>query len=507
MEVLYNTAVQAFVRRDHVKTLSTLQLLLKLVDERQTRTHQAWYDLGSSINGHSDGVNGAAQGESAEDWTIKILKLVISSYASLYTDPPGITTALSAEVRALLPPTPPSKMLENVLSICNAHYPHPPTASPVLLPPQVISTLLMASLKLTPAESALSFAHHLAENWLAQLPDESIRSISATPPKSGNPEQWKRLESMREAYLKVVELFVGEVLVREGEWEMAKGFLGGESVMGSRRKEVSPDSSAPEGVNSRQALFKHLRAMQNRKSNPSSPSASVMLSSTASSPASSAIISGEPVSPTPNGKIPFRQRSDSASSSSSEATARPIIEPFSISSAKTPGLVDRKGKGKAVSTASTESILPRRIEVNHSRSSSRDSTEGKGTWLSRSHTGQRLRDWVNARLLLVPEALRTRLAGLTTLQLLGVALPLPIITLVLLAIGLRRRMRRKAAAAATSGLVTAETIARLSPVAELRAVIDRIRERGLLQWLWWWCRWWMRKFYGIWVLGTTITYF
>ncbi len=40
----------------------------------------------------------------------------------------------------------------------------------------------------------------------------------------------------------MVELFVGEVLAREGEFEMARAFLDGEIVMSSKRKEVS---SAP----------------------------------------------------------------------------------------------------------------------------------------------------------------------------------------------------------------------------------------------------------------------
>lgn len=38
--------------------------------------------------------------------------------------------------------------------------------------------------------------------------------------------------------MKVVELFVGEILSREEEWEMARGFLEGEVVMSSKKKEV-----------------------------------------------------------------------------------------------------------------------------------------------------------------------------------------------------------------------------------------------------------------------------
>jgi hypothetical protein len=55
----------------------------------------------------------------------------------------------------------------------------------------------------------------------------------------GDQVELQKLEAAREGYIKVVELFVGEILVREGEWEMARAFLEGESVIGSKRKEVS----------------------------------------------------------------------------------------------------------------------------------------------------------------------------------------------------------------------------------------------------------------------------
>jgi hypothetical protein len=106
---------------------------------------------------------------------------------------------------------------------------------------------LLASLKLKPAASALDFAHQLAEDWIARLPDNFVAAISQPTGRKLSPEEKKQVESAREGYLKVVELFVGEVLAREGEWEMARAFLEGEVVMGSKRKEVSQPAVRPMG--------------------------------------------------------------------------------------------------------------------------------------------------------------------------------------------------------------------------------------------------------------------
>jgi hypothetical protein len=85
-------------------------------------------------------------------------------------------------------------------------------------------------------------AHDLAEQWLSALPDEFILDITPAPgirTENVSPERKKAVESAREGYLKVVELFTGEILAREEEWEMARGILEGDSIMSSRKKEVS----------------------------------------------------------------------------------------------------------------------------------------------------------------------------------------------------------------------------------------------------------------------------
>ena len=231
LEVLYNAAVEAFVRRDHLKTQSTLsRLLQQQLKSQAKRETKAWYDL-SPANARTKGHNhGPSSPSKRDEWTTKTLKLLITSHASLYTDPPASNSSLPPELTALLPPSPPDKLLEHVRQTCAQHV------EPIL-PPQLVSTFILASLKLRPAEPALSWTHHLTEDWLAKLPDSFMEAISARTVK--DPIQRKQVEGLREAYLKVIELFVGELLARQGEWEMARGLLEGESIMPSKRKEVS----------------------------------------------------------------------------------------------------------------------------------------------------------------------------------------------------------------------------------------------------------------------------
>lgn len=240
-EVLYNTAVQAFVRRDHVKTQATLARLLAQLKPTTDSSAAPWYDLDTTDRTQVP----LGGGEAGEELLVKTLKLVISANTSLYTDPPQHTTGLPAEITPLLPPTPPEQLLAYTQGQLS------PFCSD-LLPPALLSTLLLASLKLKPASEALDYAHQVAEDWFTALPDAFILEIApAAPTRKATPsvgsaassaERKKQVESAREGYLKVVELFVGEVLAREGEFEMARAFLDGEIVMSSKRKEVS---SAP----------------------------------------------------------------------------------------------------------------------------------------------------------------------------------------------------------------------------------------------------------------------
>ena len=238
LEVLYNTAVQSFVRRDHVRVQATLSRLLALLEKQKKVIQRPWYEVSGPSNGHLNGVEERRD----EEWIIKTLKLVISSHTNLYSDPPDDSSALPEDMKKLLPPSPPDAVLDHCYEICITHFPQS-SRKKALLPPQLISTFILASLKLRPAESALSFAHRLTEEWLAELPDEFVTVISGRQ-NNKDAARKKEAEGAREAYLKVVELFVRELLVREREWEMARGFLEGENVMSSKRKEVSKRSRA-----------------------------------------------------------------------------------------------------------------------------------------------------------------------------------------------------------------------------------------------------------------------
>ena len=243
-EVLYNTAVQSFVRRDHLKTHATLsRLLSSLKAQSRKQPRKRWHDLSPSA-GSTDQTSAqlseTTEGD-VEEWLIKTFKLYISSQASLYTDPPqvglngraagaggvGGSTNLPGDIADLAAPNPPHRVLEHVVDTALQAYPDG------ILPPPLISTLILAALKLQPADDALGYVHRITEEWLASLPDGFMDGIS----RRNN--VGKRVEAGREGYLKVLELFTGEVLARESEWEMARGILDGDTLLGSRRKEVS----------------------------------------------------------------------------------------------------------------------------------------------------------------------------------------------------------------------------------------------------------------------------
>lgn len=276
-EVLYNTAVQSFVRRDHAKAHATLSKLLDLLAKERVQsgstTQTAWWDLSPSPDTleSSHPVTPLPSSTSIDEWTIRSLKLLISSLASLYADPsPSRRSTLPDTISSLLPPTPADRILTHLHAQCVTHAVPPPPAGPdgsrlpynpasSLLPPALLSTLLLAALKI-PGETSVEWAHRLAEDWIGALPEAFFGAIASPARRQGQGQgntggaqsgqmELQKLEAAREGYIKVVELFVGEILVREGEWEMARAFLEGESVIGSKRKEASlsliPPSQSP----------------------------------------------------------------------------------------------------------------------------------------------------------------------------------------------------------------------------------------------------------------------
>lgn len=463
LEIAYNTAVQSFVRRDHIKTQASISRLLQLLDTLP-RGVGRWYDLENPKEGDAEG----------DEWRIKILKLVISANASLFADPPlANMDSLDPEIIATLPPHSPILTLERTRRLCTETLKMNETD---LLPPPIVSTLLLASLKLQPPSTALDFAHRLTEQWLSNLPDELMRTLSLTAKASSQPPQVKkRIESTREGYLKVIELFVGEVLVREGEFGMARSLLDGEEIMSSKRKE---------------GLYRHLRAMETKSQ---SPSSSGMLP--AQSPSASLVL------PQPSSRSSGRRsRSSTTSSSSSERTARPNQAEQSPFGAIGKLAKDIKNKGiragmetdGSVDTHSTFHV-PDKLYINPSTGPSSSSPHNTPKSSSQRN--------LNSLLGLIPPSLRKRLLSPWTL---AAALPIPFFTILFTIIYIRRRWLRLARVGA--GAVVSGSVASSEISGGVRERLRMARGPGLRVWLTYWLRWWWGRVVGVWRMGTTITY-
>ncbi|WVR07319.1 hypothetical protein IAU60_004360 [Kwoniella sp. DSM 27419] len=454
VEITYNMAVQSFVRRDHGKVQMILSRLLTLLGQQRGSHPGTWYLFDASDNGED---------ESVEEWIVKSLKLVISSTASLYADPPTSTATLTDETASLLPPSSPDRILSYLLQRCLSHY---PTSGDTLLPPQLLSTLLLAALKLRPHQASLDFAHRTSEEWLAALPDSFIQAISIRERSRDKADrQRRRVESAREGYLKVVELFVGEILAREGEWEMARGFLEGEVVMTSRRKE---------------ALYRHLRFVQSSTGPQPLP---------APSPSSSLVLP-QPSPPCEPLSRRQKSRSGSSSSSSSERTARPLAGQAGLT--QTAGLTS---KGKARDNAES---IPALTEAERSLSrvgAESPRTEPVPTKRVTEPTSS-ASALLNNALALLPRSIRQSLQPFIKHRLAYLALPFPLLLLLLWVLRRRRRAVKPGA--------TLSTLPPGNVKDRLRAV--RAQQGGWAEWLSYYLRWWVGKFLGVWKLGTTITY-
>jgi hypothetical protein len=178
------------------------------------------------------------------------------------------------------------------------------TSLVLALPPSLLLTFLLACLKISSSsdpntrssstqttsrgeESAIPFARKLFEDWLAVLPDESLYALaqarpmrtprksvprtapldtstsslasSVSSPNTGNESSSSPSASMvmvdtpseddsdrslllqfKKDYLRLVEVYVLEVLPRQDDWDIASDFIMGDFVMGAKRKEVRP---------------------------------------------------------------------------------------------------------------------------------------------------------------------------------------------------------------------------------------------------------------------------
>ncbi|TXT03819.1 hypothetical protein VHUM_04340 [Vanrija humicola] len=230
---------------------------------------------------------------------------------------------------------------------------------------------------------------------------------------------------------------------------MARGLLEGEMVMGSKKKE---------------ALYRHLRALEANRSAPPSPASSGIL-------------------PSPSeGKERSRSRSNSNATSSSEATARPAgIGALGDLTARSSRAVKGKARASRDESDADSTVQPPESEATavpnkiHVRP---PPAGGSGAPRPRS---------TNTVLSLLPLSLQHRLQDLWASGWLP-ALPIPALIVLLLVY-----RRRRAGQAGTN-------------VATVRERLQRARVQGLGPWFAWWLKWWAEKVAGVWKLGTTITY-
>jgi hypothetical protein len=213
-EALYQEATQAFLTCDYVTTHEALNKLLAMIPPAMG-TRAPWFEASRTTN--------AAEWNN-EKWTSKIIKLAITSSAALCKAKPPSQKA----VEKLLDTSPPitaTWALQRGLELCQSQYDAVDRLDNI--PATMMVTLLMNALKLGP--EGVSRAKTIVEDWLAQLPQAAFDAFQV---RTGP-------EGAREDYLRVVDLYVGEILAREEEWEMASIFLETEPIMSSKRKEVS----------------------------------------------------------------------------------------------------------------------------------------------------------------------------------------------------------------------------------------------------------------------------
>jgi hypothetical protein len=99
---------------------------------------------------------------------------------------------------------------------------------------------------------------------------------------------------------------------------------------------------------------------------------------------------------------------------------------------------------------------------------------------------------------LIPPSLRKRLSY----PILGIILPVPIITIFLLVLYIRRRTRQLRSVVGTASQVAVA----VSTAGSVQERLQRARVLGMRAWTRHWLYWWWKKILGVWEMGTTITY-
>jgi hypothetical protein len=213
-EAIYQEATRAFLLREHLAAYDALLKLLATLPARSANAPK-WYERSQNIK----------PGErEVERWRTKGVKLAITYYAALHHSNPALNV-VPADLGELLSPSSATVALDKGLSLCISQFADQGSGLDSV-PATMVATLALASLKLGP--EAVSHAKKIIEDWLSSLPLQlEVDMVGG------------RAEGVAEDYQKVIELYVGEILAREGEWEMASMFLETEPIMSSKRKEVS----------------------------------------------------------------------------------------------------------------------------------------------------------------------------------------------------------------------------------------------------------------------------
>ncbi|KAJ3565206.1 hypothetical protein NP233_g7779 [Leucocoprinus birnbaumii] len=343
---LYSRATRAFLHRDVRLTYSLLEAAFAILQPPPTSAQDAFADdrrkwdilritLESTVY-----TSNPSQAEKAA--------LPDSLLAILSETPHTLSSKFYSRSLALFTPT------DSVVSGPNAAY----------IPPQVLATLVLASLKLECSE----FGRVMIEDWLARR-DPTLGTVD------GGTEH-------EEGYAKIMDLYCLHILPKLEQWDYAFEFLEYESELSVKTRERLKSSL--------KAL--HTQSMTSRSSSrsssipngfdtprPHSPAPSSSSSSSLSTTSTHTVVPSNRV----NGMSRSLSRSSSSSSSKSDATARAKVQP---QNSRLPSLQTQNGHARSSHSRSRNS----RTASLSSSSGTRSSTLPRAPTIAQSTAVTRL---------------------------------------------------------------------------------------------------------------------
>lgn len=193
---LYNRAARAFLHRDIPSTYSSIE----------SAFHSLKPPSGSSFDTLSS---------QRKKWDVLRLTLV----TTVYSAPPSDAAMIPANLREDLLQSPQTLITIFYNRSLRLHTPSSRTLNAAYLPQSVLSTLLLAGLKL----GAPGVSRDIVEDWLAKR-----------DPSSSNGDD----DGMK-MYQKVLDMYCLHILPRLEEWDYAKEFLEYESELPPDKRQVS----------------------------------------------------------------------------------------------------------------------------------------------------------------------------------------------------------------------------------------------------------------------------